>query len=46
MPVTAMPMTSDAAKVAHTLRTQVPIHSAAVPATTAITTESTTSGVL
>jgi hypothetical protein len=46
MPVTATPITRDAPTVAATPRTQVPIHSAAVPATIAITTESTTSGPL
>jgi hypothetical protein len=46
MPVTAMPMMSDAPTVAHTLLTQVPIHSAVVPATIAIITESATRGML
>jgi len=46
MPQTATPMTSAAPTVAAEPRIQVPIHSAAVPATIAITTDSTTSGVL
>jgi hypothetical protein len=37
-------MTSAAPNVAATLRTQVPIHSAVVPATIAMTTESATRG--
>ncbi len=40
MPLTATPMTSDAPMVAPMPRTQVPIHSATVPATTAMTTDS------
>ncbi|HEY6492877.1 MAG TPA: hypothetical protein VIZ43_06350 [Trebonia sp.] len=44
--MTAIPMTSEAMTVAHRLRTQVPIHSAVVPATIAISTESRTTGTL
>ena len=46
MPVTATPITSAAPTVAAAPRIQVPIHSAAVPATTAISTDTTTSGTL
>jgi len=45
MPVTATPITSAAPTVAAP-RIQVPIHNAAVPATTAISTDTTTSGTL
>ena len=46
MPLTATPKISDATTVALMLRTRVPAHSAAVPATTAISTDSTNSGAL
>ena len=46
MPLTATPKISDATTVAPMPRTRVPAHSAAVPATSAITTESTNSGAL
>jgi hypothetical protein len=39
-------MTSVAATLAQMLRTQVPIHSAVVPATIAISTETRTTGTL
>ena len=44
MPQTATPMTRAAPTVAAEPRIQVPIHSAVVPATIAITTDATTSG--
>ena len=44
MPLTATPMISAAPTVARIRLTRVPAHSAAVPATIAITTESTSNG--
>jgi hypothetical protein len=44
MPVTATPMISDATIVAPIPRTRVPAHSAAVPATIAISIDSRNSG--
>jgi hypothetical protein len=46
MPVTATPMTSAAPAVAAEPLTHVPSHSAAVAATIAISTDSSTSGML
>ena len=46
MPLTATPKISDATRVALMLRTRVPAHSPAVPATTAISTEPANRGAL
>jgi hypothetical protein len=46
MPLTATPMISDALMVARVLRTRVPAQSAAVPATIAISTDTTNRGML